>query len=98
MMTTTEALSAGIALVGLLCFVGLAIARYRHLNGYYNARLALLDVLLAVAALEIVADRMAHLSPEGATWHVIWEAVSVMSQGAIVIGGLALVLTYRRGR
>lgn len=94
----SELLAAGLALIGLACFAILGVARYRHRNGDYNERLALLDVLLAVAALEIVADRMTHLGAEVTAWHVIWEAVSVMAQGAILAGGIALLLTYQRGR
>lgn len=86
-----------LALIGFDCFVALGIVRYRHRNGYYNSRLLLVDVLLAVAAFEIVADRLSH-AEFGPTWRAVWLALSAVCQGAIVAGGMALVISYRRGQ
>lgn len=85
-----------LALVGLACFAGLGIVRYRHRNGDYNSRLLFVDIVLVAAALEIVADRLSHIEPAGSTLSVVAQATSALLQGAIMAGGMALVLSYRR--
>ena len=94
----TDFVAVLLAFIGFDCFVALGIARYRHRNGYYNTRLLLVDVLLAIAALEIVADRLSHLATDGTQWRIVWQVISAACQGAIVAGGIALVISYRRGQ
>lgn len=95
---TIDVVAVLMAFAGFDCFVALGVARYRHRNGYYNSRLLLVDVLLAIAAFEIVADRLSHLTSDGSTWRIVWQIASAVCQGAIVAGGVALVMSYQRGR
>lgn len=93
----TDVVAAFLAFIGFDCFLALAIARWRHRNGYYNSRLLLVDVLLAIAAFEIVADRFSHIVIDP-MWQAAWQGLSAINQGAIVAGGIALVISYRRGQ
>lgn len=93
----TDFLAVVLAFIGFDCFVALAISRYKHRNGYYNSRLMFVDIVLAIAAFEIVADRLAHLHTLGPSWVGVWQAMSAICQGALVAAGIALVMSYRRG-
>lgn len=93
-----ELIVLALAFVAFDCFVALAVVRYLHREGWSptERRLVLLDVLLAVAAFEVVADRLMHFGPEGSNWRYAWLTISTVCQGAIVAGGFALVMSYRR--
>lgn len=75
-----------LAIVALVCYLVMALLRVR--GGRGGRRLLFLDSLLAVGALEIVADTLGHDFQE-------WRWVATATQGALMAGGIALLLTYR---
>ena len=82
-MTTNEWILLGLALVSLAAFNSLIVLRIIH--DEHGSRLLFLDLLLAIASAEVVAD----------TLHLTYLAL--LTQGMLAAGGMALLATYRRG-
>lgn len=77
-----------LALLALAAFLTLAIFRIRD-GG--PRRYLFLDLLLVLAALEVVADTLEHFDP---AWHI----VAWLTRGGLTAGGFGLLLTYRHRR
>jgi len=83
-MSLNDAVEIGLGFLALGCYATLFLMRVRH--DRYGTRLLFVDLLLLLGAVEIVADDL-HLMP-----------ASLLTRGAYLAGGVALVLTFRRRR
>jgi len=81
-LTAEGYVTIGLAVVALVCYVGLALCRIA--SDHAGSRYLFLDALLAIAALEILSDTLG------------WDVLAWLCQGAIMAGGIALVVTALR--
>lgn len=80
---TFDGLTIVFALVAFTCYV-LLVYRRVH-DDHSGSRFLFIDLILAIAALEIIADEVG------------WHELAWLTQGAVMAGGVALLATYHKG-
>lgn len=81
-MTIDETITIILGLLALACYLALIYRRVH--DDREGSRYLFVDVVLAVSALEVVADTIG------------FHALALLCQGMVMAGGVALLATYRK--
>lgn len=95
-MTADAGAQILVAVAGVVVFIALAFRRsvtYRQFALASAQRLVLVDLLLVVAAVEVLADTIADTSAFSPDVADLARAVSLVTRGALIAGGVALLVT-----
>lgn len=80
-----------LAAIATLCAITLLVLRFWDRSEDMEQRLLFADLLIFVAAIEMLADGLSDAGADG-----VFTLIATAGRGAMLVGILALLISYRR--